>query len=390
MNIICNSKCSVVTKTLLLTVIFWGLIVNSKIRAEADDELQELMQQYCIILQPVSPDEIQWDIVVDTIDSVIIDPQNSKIIYAITSRGILRSVDSGENWRLLDNGNILIGNIGILTIDPNNTSIMYASAYIIVDGKGIGGIIKSKDSGFNWQLLMKLELAWEYRHISSILVDPNNSSIIYITNRDNIYKSTDAGLNWEIIVSESSSGPILSIGRESSILYASFTGRTSSRILKSEDDGKSWMEIDDGFEYTEEHKLTYVKSIAISQHNKNVIYAVLSRRLYKSNDGGKSWKELEKSPYKTGNASHNNIILTNNQNIIYLVTGNALYRSTNGGKSWKKTHRDEKNRIRTDFIAVDPKNHKIIFAGNNERLYKSINSGRTWKTILGRPLKFEE
>ena len=175
-------------------------------------------------------------------------------------------------------------------------------------------------------------------------------------------------------------------------MYAGFTGRTSSRILKSVDGGKNWIDMDGGFEDMWRRQAR-IKNIAVSPHNLNIIYAVLSERLYKSTDGGTSWNELKMSPnQKTGrNIWHRDILLTNDPNIIYLTTAESgLYRSTNGGKSWNKTHRNEADRIRINFITIDPKNHKIIYAGDNARLYKSTNSGRTWQTILNRPLKFEE
>ena len=382
MNVICKSKCFVVTKMLLLATIFWGVIVNTTIRAEdvhsninisIDTELQEYRR-----LPPVSPDMLTWNHVRDLINFVVVDPRNSRIIYATTSKGILRSIDGGENWILINDARIT--ETTALAVDPNNTSIMYASAFI----DDVGGIIKSTDSGFSWQLLIELEHGWKDDRISLILVDPNNSSIVYAADRRNIYKSADAGLNWEKIISDSGSNVILAIGsqRGSSILYTVFTDRTSSRILKSVDDGKNWIDIDGA----------PIGTIAVSPRNANIIYAVLSRKLYRSTNGGKSWEELKNTPYKRYDSSHRNILLTNNPNIVYLDTSWALYRSTNGGKSWREAHRGEDNRIATNLLAIDPKDPKIIYAGHNMRLYKSTNSGSTWKTILirGQILKAEE
>lgn len=373
----------------MLAVIFRILPTGIMLKAEVY-EIQETSKILDIdieiwrqILQPVSVDKIEWDYLrIDTINSIVFTPKNSKIIYAATGIGLHRSVDSGKNWKLINND---IKVSGTLIIDPNNTSVMYANnAYI--KSENTVGIIKSIDSGFNWQLLAEPEMRGCLEH-NNILVDHNNSSMVYVAGMGCIYKSTNAGLSWEKVGNDigSYSGDDFSIfdpivlvaGRQKpSILYAGIMNRTSSRILKSVDDGKNWIDIDNGIDYP-----YYLETIAISPLDSNTIYAVFSSKLYRSTDGGQNWKELKNSPSKKYNTFHNDIALTNDPNIIYVKAEGDIYSSADGGTNWKQPYQDNEE-MDIDFFAVDPQNHKIIYAINHGKLYKSTNSGRKWKIIL--------
>ena len=327
----------------------------------------------------------------DSLVSVTIDPKNSKIIYLPTRAGLYKSIDAGANWNLVNN------EFGMweskITIDPNNSAVLYTNAvfYSKAYPHGIFAIIKSNNSGHDWHLLTELEDYYDYR----IFIDPNNSSIVYTSNEDRIYKSTNAGLNWEKIFSvakEDANGPIvLSIGsqRKSSILYVCVPERGGhNRIIKSIDDGKSWINIDHSMDVPRSWG-HMIKTIAVSPHNSNIIFAVFPNRLYKSSNGGKTWVLIKKSPYDKNDAEYIEIIFTNNQNVIYLNTELGIYRSANGGKDWKPTHplKGVDNMVGSQIFTVDPRNYNIIYAGLREySLYKSSNGGRTWKEIFRRPL----
>ena len=347
-------KYSVMVKTLLFIAILVFLYINPAIKVAATS----------IIL----PDYIQ---------SVTIDPQNPRIIYAITWLGLYKSVDGGKKWNLVNDR--FYFRSSNLVIDPSNTAVMYMNAHALSSSPV--GIIKSTDSGLNWHLLIEFE---DFRNSEiNILIDPNNSSIIYAGGEGCIYKSTDAGLNWgklSLDIDYSDDPIILAISQQQdlSILYAGINSN-SSGILKSVDDGKTWINM-----INIDNKMNDAinfKTIAVSKHDLGTIYVLFSNRLYNSVDAGKSWKELENTPFEKNGAFHEDIILTNNSQILYLNTDEGVYHSTNSGKNWKKPHRNEKNNIGTDFIVVDPKNHKIVYAGSHYGLYKSVNSGRTWSDI---------
>ena len=394
-----SSRCSIAIKALLFVALFGFTSINitTKVMANSDiiTDSEEKRTRTDVITDPrvlelifmIGHTTIAYD--GDELAFIALDPRDSKVVYAATKAGALyKSVNGGKKWRHVNNKFDMTRH-GNLAIDPNDTTIMYANAFMIDDDENIGGIMKSTNSGLDWNLLMELK---DFRnHKVSIVIDPNNSSTVYVGSRSGrIYKSTDAGLNWKTILDNiddigSSYAPILDISHtKPSILYAGVWDRNSNRILKSIDNGQTWININNGMD----NGVSFV-AIAVSQHDSNTVYALFSNCLYKSTNAGESWRELKKSPYEKYGTLHRGILLTTDPSIIYLNTTRGLYRSANGGESWGKTQRYEKdNNIDADFIAVHPKNHRIIYAGNYKRLYKSTNSGRTWKTILRHPVKF--
>ena len=90
-----------------------------------------------------------------------------------------------------------IGRINVIIKDPNNANIYYA-------GAPSGGIWKSTDSGLSWTPLGD---NLPQIGVSGIVIDHNNSNIIYIATGDDelsadtvsagVFKSTDGGNTWQ-------------------------------------------------------------------------------------------------------------------------------------------------------------------------------------------------
>ena len=85
------------------------------------------------------------------VTTIAIDPMNSQVVYVGTyESGVLKSVDGGETWRIMNNG-LTNFDIWSLVIDPTNTQTIYAvrgssvfktiSIYSISASAGTGGTI---------------------------------------------------------------------------------------------------------------------------------------------------------------------------------------------------------------------------------------------------------
>ena len=88
-----------------------------------------------------------------------------------------------------------LGRINTIAVDPNNSKIIYV-------GAPAGGLWRSTDDGLNWTPLTD---HLPQIGISGIAIDPKNSNIIYISTGDDdagdsysigVLKSIDGGLNW--------------------------------------------------------------------------------------------------------------------------------------------------------------------------------------------------
>ena len=354
-----KSRCFVVMNVLLFAIMLWFLIINDTANAHAASS------------EPAG-----------RVVYVAVDPQNSEIVYVVATRGLYKSVDGGGSWNRITSESTG-GFVNPLVIDPNNTAVMYTLKHIKTDNNNdVGGIIKSTDSGRTWRLSMEIENHSSYK----IIVDPNNSSIVYTIGDGRIYKSADTGLNWERLTVdvESHYVPItLAVSHQKpSTVYVgiSANGTSVDRILKSVDNGKIWVDMGKIETKNKMNDRDIFHTIAVSPHDLNTVYALSHDRLYKSTDGCNSWEALN-SPFKNEGRTHNDIALTNNPNIIYVTTGVGFYRSVDGGKNWELATESYWNYMVSDFFAIYTKNHEIIYTGGLGLLYKSIDSGRTWTNI---------
>jgi photosystem II stability/assembly factor-like uncharacterized protein len=142
---------------------------------------------------------------------VTIDPNNSMIVYADlwaarlgpwengawngAGSGLFKSTDGGDTWQQLTNGLPAVeqglGRIGFC-ISPSNSNRLYAT----VDATEQGGIYRSDDAGATWQLMSSDTRLWgRGNDFAEIKTDPRNPDIVYSANVV-VWKSIDGGKTW--------------------------------------------------------------------------------------------------------------------------------------------------------------------------------------------------
>ncbi|MEY3738293.1 MAG: hypothetical protein RL544_1071, partial [Bacteroidota bacterium] len=143
---------------------------------------------------------------------VTIDPNNTQIVFATLwaarqgpwengafngpASGLYKSVDGGKNWRKITSGFPTTSEDGLgrigFTIAPSNSKRMYAT----VDSEKKGGIYRSDDGGENWYLLTTDARFWgRGSDFAEVKCDPKNEDIVYSANVV-MWKSTNGGKNW--------------------------------------------------------------------------------------------------------------------------------------------------------------------------------------------------
>ncbi|MDF1697269.1 MAG: glycosyl hydrolase [Saprospiraceae bacterium] len=185
-----------------------------------------------------------------------------------------------------------------------------------------------------------------------------------------------------------------------------YFGSTGGGIWKTEDGGRAWENISDGFFGGS------IGSIAVAPSDKNVIYVGGGEKtvrgnvsfgygVWKSVNGGKSWTEMG---LKTSRHIARIRINPNNPDIVFAaVMGDlfkptedrGVYKSMDGGKTWKKVLFSNADAGAVDLI-IDPTNHRIMYAttwnirrtpyslssgGDGSALWKSTDQGETWTNI---------
>jgi hypothetical protein len=113
------------------------------------------------------------------IGDIAIHPEQDNIWYvAVGSGGVWKTYNNGITWEpIFDNQPSY--SIGCVAIDPSNHNTIWVGTGENVGGRHVGygdGIYRSLDGGKSWKN-MGLK---ESRHISEIIIHPENSNVIWV------------------------------------------------------------------------------------------------------------------------------------------------------------------------------------------------------------------
>ena len=225
------------------------------------------------------------------LDFIVIDKNNSEIIYVrYGGNSYYKTTNGGMNWSKLNQYGYYPR--GQLAIDPHNPSTFYE----VYAGDGTT-LIRSLDGGQTWT---PINVNLSYSNLRDIVIDPNNSSVLYLSSKQGIIKSTDGGLNWHIAnIGLPFLNEIDNIGlsidpTNSSILYLSiynYVGNNGN-LYKSINGGESWFTISSNPAFSNIGQLTF------DPFNSSILYVVTTRwpftttGVFKSTDGGANWTAI--------------------------------------------------------------------------------------------------
>lgn len=195
------------------------------------------------------------------VTEVEVDSYNPEIIYVGTSRGeVLKSTDSGENWQLLNN---FADKVEELLLSPNDTRV-------ILVGTTKKGIFRSRDGGSNWTDLKEaFKEIRDYRDFRDMEMPSGQGELVFYATQNNIYKSSDLGDTW-----------------------------TELKLITPE-------------------RGSSIYAIAVNPADINEIYYVTTTTFYASADGGEKWS-TKKLP--TSRAGYILKIDPEDQRILYMTT----------------------------------------------------------------------
>ncbi len=130
----------------------------------------------------------------DVLTTIAVSKSNSNVIYTGSEQGrVMISTDGGVTWN--DAGTRLPNRfIASINVDYNNPAV----AYLTVSGFGSGHVFKTTNTGATWNDVSGIAGQGGLPNIptSALLIDPNNSNVIYAGTDVGVFRSTTGGTNW--------------------------------------------------------------------------------------------------------------------------------------------------------------------------------------------------
>ncbi len=286
------------------------------------------------------------------VNDLAIDPLAPTHLFAATSTGVFRSLDSGRQWRPAPH---LAANVLAIETDPRSPGSLFALT--------VTALLRSFDGGTRWQTVALPPQRGTY--LRALAVDANDPRSIYVSyyaRRSKLLKSADGGIHWFPIFAGTVDRIVTDPVRPNVLWIDSDRGG-----LRTVDGGASWTRVlSGGFQ-----------ALALDPSAPNTAYAATSQGIQKTDDAGLSWRILLRS----GPPVLSLALPPDDPTRIYAGTSLAgLLVSPNGGERWNESDRGMINsRVAALSLAVSD---STLFAGAKNAVYQTENRGGRWVNSL--------
>ena len=337
-----------------------------------------------------------------------VNNEEGKTIYVGTAGGgIWKTTTGGASFKPIFDKHCQ--SIGAIAIDQKNPKIIYAGTgeSNMRNSVSIGdGLYKSTDAGENW---VRIGLD-STEHISKIVIDPSNSSVIYVSapgplwsdsKHRGLYKSTDAGKTWEKIlyISEKAGCADISLDpMHPETIYATTwefrrlpylfnSGGAGSGIHKSTDGGKTWRSLEKGLPAKPFGRV----ALALAPSAPDNLLAIVESSktgLYISADGGESWKQQSASLNVVSRPFYFSTLVVDPKDPkrVYRPAYSFAF-SVDGGYSFAEAS-SEGGWVHSDHHAlwINPANNNQLYLGTDGGVYMSLDKGISWIFLQNLPV----
>lgn len=294
-----------------------------------------------------------------SVGAVSVSESNPNVVYVgmgehaprgvMTSHGdgVYKSTDSGKTWKHL--GLAETQHISRIVIHPENPDVVYVAAQGALHAASQArGIYKSVDGGENWKLVHFVN---NLTGCSELSMDVSNPQVLYATMWEHqrkpwivisggegsgVFKSNDAGETWKPIhegLPEEKGKMAISVSRSNPekvyALVESDSQKEKGGLFVSSNGGKKWTRI------SKDHRLIqrawYYTEVFVDPNDEHTVY-VLSAPALRSIDGGKSWETLSGT-----HGDYHDLWINpqDSKNMVIANDGGAAI-SFNNGKSWSR------------------------------------------------------
>jgi len=317
------------------------------------------------------------------VNTVVADPNESNTIYiGAPAGGIWKSTNAGQTWTVLNDQLGIIG-VSAIAIDPDNSDIIYIGTGDDDAGDTFSiGIMKSTDGGENWNTT-GLVLAGNSR-VSNVLIDPDNSQVIYAATNSGLFKSENGGTSFSVILSVNIRDLSFKPG-DSQTIYAV----DSDFFYRSTNSGTSFDQISSGLPTSDVSRIV----IGVSPAQPQYVYLLIAdnssgfKGMYRSMNSGSSFSLRNNTTdiFESSQAWYDLAIAVDpvNADIVYTGVLN-LWKSTNGGSgftqinSWSNPTGASYTHADIHFLGFLGTS---LFCGSDGGVYKSTNGANNFTDL---------
>jgi photosystem II stability/assembly factor-like uncharacterized protein len=326
------------------------------------------------------------------------DLHNPGTLYAATDFAPFQSSDAGGSWVKSNVPN------QSLVFDPQDPNTIYAFSQA-------AGVSRSTNGGKSWNAANSGLPPEGYLppQVFALVIDPLNSSNLYVGTSQGIFKSTDRAMSWnsansgipvliDNVPALPSSVPCLAIDPQNpGTLYAVENGYAiapdtvivAGGLFKSMDGGGTWNLLNLGLPPN-----SSIDAVAVNPQNPSTLYVGSIYGIFKSSDGGNDW-----TPVNSGLPAFANGLpggaayflvasLTIDQqqpDTVYVAITNSIgsrvLKTTNGGASWSDAGSGLPENTTVRSLQIDSQIHTTLYAATGAGVFKSTDGAITWTPV---------
>jgi len=213
------------------------------------------------------------------IESLFIDPHDSRFLLAESGGVIMRSENGGEAWQRWPDG-------WSRCLDVQPDPLHVGTYYMATDE-----LWRSEDFGATWQQVSELSSGKDPpfssgRTTRGLELDPGDPSVMYVAMESAVWRSGDGGSTWDREYGEVD-GTILRMHRHPSIpgvMYAV----TVDGFHRSDDMGRTWARL-----ALFQPSVSFEPRLRFHPKAPGAMYLVAGTRLLETRDGGSTWAQID-------------------------------------------------------------------------------------------------